>query len=130
MIYILLSFFTYQSYLSNESAGEHKKIEKILILKLPNSIAPISAIDTEERFNNYFNEIDTTLLNINEFKINLGKQLKNYTYIDIRTKVLVHYIDGTQKKFFLDNVGHVLFNSKIYEGSYEQLMFLRGVISE
>lgn len=130
MIYILLSFFTYQSYLSNEYAGDNKKIEKILILKLPHSITNCSAIDTEESFDNFLNEIDTTLLNINEFNINLGKQLKNYTYIDIRTKVLVNYKDGTQKKFFFNNVGYILFNSKIYEGSYKQLMFLRGLTSE
>lgn len=100
-------------------------IQKIEVIKLPNDMDIITGLITEEMFDAESDHWkDRRDLHIKEFKLILGDKVSN-KFLDIRTKVIIHYTNGKKRKFFLDRFGRVMCKNKIYEGSLEMMNFLR-----
>lgn len=126
MIYLIITILIGHNCMSNELNCKRDRIDEVLILTLPEIITSVGAIDTEEKFDKFSEKIDTAYFALGgEFKIELGEKMDNYNFLDIRTKVVINYVSGKQKKYFFDSFGHIMFENSIYQGSYELLALLR-----
>lgn len=113
------------------SCSTHKKMNlmkkdiEVKVIMLPNDLDVRSAINSEEKFNmmpeKYLDTIDYILSN----KLLLGKRIKQYEFIDIRTKVELRSKNSKVKKLFLNAAGEIKYKDKYYSGSIEILNFFR-----
>lgn len=106
-------------------SGNKNLVKSIQVIKCPNDIRFIDALSTEESFDSFCRERgDTVYPNLN-FLPELGQRLKEYSHIDIRTKVVIELKNGEVRKYFMDNTGYIMYKDKIYKGSYEQMILFR-----
>lgn len=103
------------------------RLKEIVVVKLPHELDLPFALENEKIFDSFSeNSKDTNFLTKENFKIELGDRLLDYSYIDIKTKVIFRYSNGKEKVMFLDRFGRVMYKNKIYEGSVEMMNFLRN----
>ncbi len=102
------------------------QISNIKVIKLPNDLMTTVGIITEDRFDEITNYKDTVIIQKSKLKLKLVKDVSFRKSIDIRTKVIITFKDNQIKKIYFDDIGTIMYNGKIYEGSKRQMKRLRG----
>jgi hypothetical protein len=101
-------------------------LKSVMVIKLPNDLHTILSLSTEEKFDRCCREYkDTISFDVDNFDLELGEPYHEFNTIDIRTKVILIYSDGTQEKLFIGTHGRLLYQGQIYVGSTETKQYFR-----
>lgn len=123
-IFLFISVF-FLSFSCSVYKNSHA-ITRIEIIKLPNDLFTITGLVTENQFDEFnVKEKDTIILYNKELDLKPLKKLPLNTSIEIRTKIIIHYMDGKRETILMNRNGVILIKNNYYQLSKLQIRKIR-----
>ena len=121
IVMLLICFFPY----TKKELQDITSIESII---LPETLTINYPIINEAMYDTLLNVLkDTIILEEKDITLQLGKELKDWRVIDIRTKAIIKYKTGKKESICMDRYGKILYQNKIYSGTRKAKKLLRGM---
>jgi len=126
LLFIILLSLTSHINSSDVKYHRFRNILEIVVIKLPHDLSTDIAITSEAEFDDCGVKTDTLRIDIDKYKLKLGTDKYQTKSLDLRTKIIVCFRDGSKTVFLMNRFGSILFKGKIYSGSIDVLNFFRG----